>query len=83
MNLELIVICIAVAWFIVEFEPLHILIRSIKGKVKNNLALYLLGAFSCWQCVTFWLTLVVTFDFFTACVASLGSLITESWIEKR
>lgn len=78
-----IITIIAVGWFIVEFEPLQLLVDGVRQKTSNNVALYLLGAFSCWQCMTFWSGLVYTGDFFYACIASLGSLIIETWITKN
>lgn len=74
---------IAVGWFIVEFEPLQFVIDALRHKTKNKWALYLLGSFNCWQCMTFWSALVITQDFFTACISSLGSLIIEEWMRKK
>jgi len=74
---------IALGWFVVEFEPIQILIDYLRGKTKNNLLLYLLGSFNCWQCMTFWGGLILTGDFFTSALASLGSLIIETWLRKN
>ena len=76
-------ICIAVGWFFVEFEPLHIFIDWVKQKLNHKLLIYILGAFQCWQCMTFWSALVITGSFYSACLASLGSLVIETWITKR
>ena len=75
---------IALGWFITEFEPFHLLLEYIQEKIKpNNITSYLLGSFSCWQCMTFWSGFILTGDFLTACVASLGSLILYGWMQKR
>ena len=75
---------IALGWFITEFEPFQLLIEYAQEKLPNNKLLqYLLGSFSCWQCMTFWSGWILSGDFLTACVASLGSLILYGWMQQR
>ena len=74
---------IALGWFITEFEPFQIVLELIKQRVpKHPIIDYLFGAFGCWQCMTFWSGWLLT-DFYTAVVASLGSLILQVWLEKK
>ena len=75
---------IAIGWFITEFEPLHFVLDAVADKLpKNRLIAYLFGMFTCWQCTTFWTGLVLTQDFKVAVLASLGSLIAQTWISKK
>ena len=75
---------IAFAWFVMEFEPFQLIISWIKTKLPENETIeYLLGAFDCWKCFTFWLTLVVSFDFKIAVIASFIVFILEICLTKR
>jgi hypothetical protein len=79
---------IALSWFILEFEPFQLFLVWFKSKLpKNETIEYLLGAFDCWKCFTFWLTLAVSWDFKTAVVASfivfVFELIHELCSQKR
>lgn len=84
MDYISILIVISIGWFIVEFEPIHFFIDAIKEKLPRNKTLdYLLGSFDCWQCMTFWSAIIYTQDFFMACIASLLSLIIQTWMQRR
>ena len=75
---------IALGFFITEFEPLHISLKWIEDKLPANKYLsYLIGALSCWQCMTFWSGLIYSHDIFTAMIASLGSVILYGWMQKK
>lgn len=75
---------IALGWFITEFEPFHLLLEWLQTKIPtNNITTYLFGAFSCWQCTSFWSGWIYSGDFLTACIASLGSLILYGWMQRR
>ena len=82
MDLTNILICISVGFFIVEFEPIHYVLDSIKEKAKNKVVDFFVEMFSCWKCMTFWSSIVITQDFYTACVATVGAVLIERWIEK-
>ena len=56
---------IPIAWWITEFEPLQATIDRIP------MSPWLRDAFSCVKCVSFWLTLFVSFDFILACQAAI------------
>ena len=75
---------IALGWLITEFEPLHFVLDAVKDKLpKSSFIDYLHGAFSCWQCTTFWAGIVLTQDVMTAALASLGSVIIDTWMQKK
>lgn len=79
-----IIIVLSIGWFLTEFEPLHMVLEYIEGKLpKHPIISYLFGAFTCFQCMAFWTGIVFTGSFITACVASLLSLIVQTWLEKR
>lgn len=56
---------IPIAWWLIEFEPLQATIDRIP------MSSWLRDAFSCVKCVSFWLTLIVSFDFILSCQAAL------------
>lgn len=56
---------IPIAWWLIEFEPLQATIDRIP------MSSWLRDAFSCLKCVSFWLTLIVSFDFILSCQAAL------------
>jgi hypothetical protein len=65
---------IAVSWFIVNFEPFQLLSRfnySIDLSLILFLCMYIHSAFSCSKCVSFWLTLICTWDFILATIVAL------------
>jgi len=75
---------IALGWLVTEFEPLHFVLDAVAEKLpKSRLVSYLFGMFSCWQCTTFWTGLLLTQDIKIAALASLGSLIVDTWIQKK
>ena len=75
---------IALGWFLMEFEPFQILLDYIREKLPTKPIIdYIFGAFTCWQCMTFWSGWIYTGDILTAMIASLGSLILQTWMEKR
>lgn len=52
------------SWFITKFEPLEIFLDLLPDKLFFNLIKVL---FSCLMCVSFWTTLIFTFNIFHAC----------------
>ena len=75
---------IALGWFLMEFEPFQILLDYTREKLTTKPIIdYIFGAFTCWQCMTFWSGWIYTGDILTAMIASLGSLILQTWMEKR
>jgi hypothetical protein len=62
---------IAVSWFLVNFEPLQLIIDSIYSKFKPSiLAMYLHSSATCMKCVSFWLTLICTWSFIEATIVA-------------
>ncbi len=78
---------IALAWWIREFEPIQYGVHYLKTKLKSETADYLLGAFDCIKCLTFWTGLAVTWSFKEAVIASFIAfsleLAFEVWSRKR
>lgn len=75
---------LAVGWFITEFEPLQWGLSKLNDKLpKSDLINYLRGAFTCWQCMTFWFGLAYTQDFFVAAAASFMTMIITVWQNKK
>ena len=74
---------IPLAWFIVNFEPLQATIDYFfKYKPTNTLAIHIHSALGCIKCMSFWLTLICTFDFILACQAALLSFILDECLQK-
>ena len=74
---------IAISWFLVNFEPLQLLIDSIFRKIRySNLAIYLHSSASCIKCVSFWLTLLCTWSFVQATIVALLSFILQECLQK-
>jgi len=70
-------------WFVTNFEPLHEVIdRVFMYLPLNKWTLRIHSAFGCPKCVGFWCTLVVSGNFFTACLVSLLSFILEKCLQR-
>jgi hypothetical protein len=75
---------IALGWLITEFEPLHFVLDAVKDKLpKSSFIDYLHGAFSCWQCTTFWTGLAMSGNVFIAATCSLVTHLVSVWIAKK
>ena len=81
---------IALAWWVREFEPIHIGLHWLRNShriFKTETADYLLNAFDCVKCLTFWTSLAVTWSFEKAVIASFLAfsleLIYEIWSRKK
>ena len=74
---------ISVSWFIVNFEPFQILVDYLFNKLPDTvLNMYLQSAFSCSKCVSFWITLICTWDFILATIVALLSFILQECLNK-
>ena len=74
---------IAIAWFLVNFEPLQLLIDLMFRKIKfSNLSLYLHSSATCIKCISFWLTLLCTWSFIEATIVALLSFILQECLQK-
>lgn len=69
---------IALSWFIAYFEPLQRLIDNLANiayvrasKNVRDVINALHTALGCMKCLSFWITLTVTFDFFQAALTAL------------
>lgn len=69
MNADLIFKGILLGWFLSEFTPIQTFLSTyIKPFVKNN---YLNTALSCFKCLSFWSTLILSLEPFSAILAAL------------
>lgn len=69
---------IALSWFIAYFEPFQAFVDNLANLVyvranrnARDVINALHTALGCMKCLSFWITLSVTFDFFTAALTSL------------
>jgi hypothetical protein len=79
---------IALGWFVSEFEPFKLIANYLYMKSGNKTYLeYIFGVFDCWQCSTFWASLIWTWDIKAAIIASfivyVLNTIQELWMLKR
>ena len=73
----------AFTWWFVKFEPLQMTFDYIiKLLPINRLTNLLYESVGCPKCVGFWLTLICTGSFFTACVVSLCSFTLDICLAK-
>lgn len=69
---------IALSWFIAYFEPFQAFVDNLANLVyvranrnTRDVINAIHTALGCMKCLSFWITLSVTFDFFTAALTSL------------
>lgn len=82
------VFLIALGWFIQEFEPFTLVAQWINEKTgKRPLLEYFLDIVTCWQCSTFWGSLIYTGSLKSAILASFFvfviEMIYETWSRKK
>ena len=78
-----ILLTLATGWLITEFEPLQFTLSYINNKLpKNALLNYIRGAFTCWQCMTFWFGMIA-FGFEIAVVSSFITYLITAWTNKN
>lgn len=74
---------VSLGWFLVEFEPLAMLINYLNEKTgRKAWFIYIIELVTCWKCATFWSSLLLTFDIKTAVIASFIAFIAENVIER-
>jgi hypothetical protein len=77
------VFLIAFAWWFVKFEPLQFIFDKLFVNFPiNNLSIAIHSALGCPKCIGFWSTLIITGEFFTACVVSLCSYIIDLCLQR-
>jgi hypothetical protein len=70
-------------WLITNFEPFHEVIDRIFMRLPlNKWTLTIHSAFGCAKCVGFWCTLIISGNFFTACLVSLLSFILDRCLQR-
>lgn len=68
----MILTAIAIAFFITHFEPLQYAIDKVFDWVVPTFISNMIHAsFGCMKCMSFWVGLIVSQSFVTACIASL------------
>jgi hypothetical protein len=73
MILNIITI-IAMAWFIINFEPLQLFISRLNLKPSQD---YFLQIFTCYKCAAFWFGLMFFWDLPSALISSMLISIME------
>lgn len=74
---------IALGWFLVEFEPLAMLVHYLNEKTgRKAWFIYIIELVTCWKCATFWSSLLITLDIKIAVIASFSAFIAENVIER-
>ena len=76
---------IALGWLIANFSPLHWVIDALFIKVipHSKLADYIHSSFGCWKCASFWTTLILSGNIYTAAITAMGAYIISEWIESK
>jgi hypothetical protein len=77
-----------IAWFITQFEPLQDLIQGtlakLADKFTSKVGEYIIGSImvgaGCFKCVSFWLVLGVTFDFYFSVYAAIIGQVYQNLI---
>jgi hypothetical protein len=78
-----ILLYIALAWFLTNFEPLQDLLDRIFTEVPlNRFTIYLHSGLGCPKCIGFWATWLVSGEFLTACLVSLCSYVVDLCLAK-
>ena len=69
--IELLIKGLLLGWFINEFQPLQEIITRVNDKISDKyfLVMYIKGAFSCWKCLSFWCTLILSHNIYYAMAA--------------
>lgn len=77
------IIYVSLAWWLVNFEPLQLLIDTIFSRIPiNSLTIYLHAAFGCPKCVGFWSSWALTGNFLTATLVSLTAYALDLCFQK-
>ena len=64
--------CLLISWLMTHFEPLQNLIDLIFKNYSNNKFIMLFyNAITCFKCISFWITLIVTFNIYAAIINSI------------
>jgi hypothetical protein len=76
---------LALGWLIANFEPLHWVIDYIFIQVisSSKLGDYIHSKFGCWKCMSFWTTLALSGNIYTAAITAMGAYIISEWIESK
>jgi hypothetical protein len=80
IDLIVLIKSLLLAWIVTRFEPLKIIVEVLPDKLIYNVIKLLL---TCSKCCTFWLSLIIYRDLYTAILASLLMTIIEKYILER
>ena len=71
-------------WFLSSFEPLQEIIRLMNNKISDRywIVMYFKIALTCQKCLTFWSTLIITQNIYTAIASSLIVVIVDYYKRK-
>lgn len=77
------IIYVSLAWWLVNFEPLQLLLDTIFSRLPiNGLTIPLHAAFGCPKCVGFWSTWLLSGQFLVACLVSLSTYAIDLCLQK-
>ena len=77
------IIYVSLAWWLVNFEPLQLLLDAIFARLPiNGLTIPLHAAFGCPKCVGFWVSFALTGEFLTATLISLTAHALDLCLQK-
>lgn len=77
------IIYVSLAWWLVNFEPLQLLLDAIFSRIPiNGLTIYIHAAFGCPKCVGFWSAFALTGNFLTATLVSLTAYALDLCLQK-
>lgn len=71
--MELAVKTFLVAWFIIHFEPIELLVRQLPTWLTDILL--------CFKCLSFWMVFFITFDFYYAIAGSIIATIYMRYVD--
>lgn len=74
---------LAIAWFLVSFEPIQMVWDYLAIKIKpNHLVNYIHAGLGCFKCMSFWSTWIITGEFIQATIVSFIAYIIEECLSK-
>jgi hypothetical protein len=75
MTILLLIKIFLLSWFITHNDYIQTNLLLFVKHNKNIITLILLDILSCCMCLSFWITFIITFNFWIACLVSFISFI--------
>ena len=80
--MQLAALSFLIAWYILNNEYLKFSIDFLYDKYRNPIASFFLEHLACFKCFSFWMTLFVTFDIFSALAVSFIAHLYDTYIAR-